>query len=93
MPAEFAGGEIEVLHGDLAKVPYERSLPYTEYVFGDSITGLTETSAGVRADFRRGVSREFGLVVGADGPHSNVRRLAFGPEEDYVSHLGYYAAT
>ncbi|MFE4610217.1 hypothetical protein ACFRK5_17985 [Streptomyces niveus] len=74
-------------------MPYERSLPYTEYVFGDSITGLTETSAGVRVDFRRGVSRDFGLVVGADGPHSNVRRLAFGPEEDYVSHLGYYAAT
>ncbi|MGW1016694.1 FAD-dependent monooxygenase [Streptomyces niveus] len=93
LPAEFAGGETEVLRGDLAKLLYEHSLPYTEYAFGDSITGLTETSTGVRADFRRGVSRDFGLVVGADGLHSNVRRLAFGPEEDYVSHLGYYAAT
>ncbi|MDQ0578704.1 FAD-dependent monooxygenase [Streptomyces rishiriensis] len=93
LPAEFAGGEIEVLRGDLARVLYERSRPRTEYIFGDSISRLTETSTGVRVDFQRGVSRDFDLVIGADGLHSNVRRLAFGPEEDYVSHLGYYAAT
>ncbi|KUL35427.1 FAD-dependent oxidoreductase, partial [Streptomyces sp. NRRL F-4489] len=93
LPAEFAGGEIEVLRGDLARVLYERSLPRTEYLFGDSVTRLTETPTGVRADFRSGLTRDFDLVIGADGLHSNVRRLAFGPEEDYVSHLGYYAAT
>ncbi|WP_306324970.1 FAD-dependent monooxygenase [Streptomyces venezuelae] len=93
LPAEFAGGEIEVLRGDLARALHELSLPRTEYVFGDSIAGLTETSSGVRVAFRSGVSRDFDLVIGADGLHSNVRRLAFGPEQDYVSHLGYYAAT
>ncbi|WP_405675025.1 FAD-dependent monooxygenase [Streptomyces sp. NBC_01511] len=93
LPAEFAGGEIEVPRADLAGVLYEHSLPRAEYVFGDSVTGLTETPSGVRVDFRRGASRDFDLVIGADGLHSNVRRLAFGPEEDYVSHLGYYAAT
>ncbi|WP_326694869.1 FAD-dependent monooxygenase [Streptomyces sp. NBC_01267] len=92
LPAEFAGGAVEVLRGDLARVLYERSLPHTEYVFGDSITRLTETPTGVRADFRHGASREFGLVIGADGLHSHVRQLAFGPERDFVSHLGYYAA-
>ncbi|MFG3014242.1 FAD-dependent monooxygenase [Streptomyces cinerochromogenes] len=93
LPAQFAGGEIEVLRGDLARVLYEHSLPHAEYIFGDSIVSLTETSSGVRADFRSGISRDFDLVIGADGLHSNVRRLTFGPEEDYVSHLGYYAAT
>jgi 2-polyprenyl-6-methoxyphenol hydroxylase-like FAD-dependent oxidoreductase len=93
LPAEFTGGEIEVLRGDLARVLHEHSAPYTEYIFGDSIVSLTETSSGVRAGFRSGISRDFDLVIGADGLHSNVRRLAFGPEEDYVSHLGYYAAT
>ncbi|WP_031037360.1 FAD-dependent monooxygenase [Streptomyces sp. NRRL F-5650] len=93
LPAEFAGGEIEVLREDLARVLYERSAPHTEYVFGDSITGLTETASGVRVEFQSGTSRDFDLVIGADGLHSNVRRLAFGPEQDYVSHLGYYAAT
>ncbi|MEU0371895.1 FAD-dependent monooxygenase [Streptomyces sp. NPDC006283] len=91
--AEFAGGEIEVLREDLARVLYEHSAPYTEYIFGDSITGLTETASGVRVEFQSGTSRDFDLVIGADGLHSNVRRLAFGPEQDYVSHLGYYAAT
>ncbi|MFF3679706.1 FAD-dependent monooxygenase [Streptomyces sp. NPDC002120] len=93
LPAEFAGGEMEVPRGDLARVLHEHSAPYAEYVFGDSITSLDETSSGVRVVFRSGVSREFDLVIGADGLHSNVRRLAFGPEKNYVSHLGYYAAT
>jgi 2-polyprenyl-6-methoxyphenol hydroxylase-like FAD-dependent oxidoreductase len=34
----------------------------------------------------------FDLVVGADGIHSNVRKLAFGPESKYVQYLGYYYA-
>lgn len=93
LPADFAGGDVEVLRGDLARVLYERSLPYAEYAFGDTITRLTETADGVRAEFRHGASRTFDLVIGADGLHSTVRRLAFGPEKRYVRHLGYYAAT
>ncbi|MCK7622404.1 FAD-dependent monooxygenase [Streptomyces sp. RS10V-4] len=93
LPAEFAGGELEVLRGDLARVLHEHSLPRTEYLFGDSVSRLTETSTGVRADFHSGLTRDFDLVIGADGLHSHVRRLVFGPEEDYVSHLGHYAAT
>ncbi|WP_434587458.1 FAD-dependent monooxygenase [Streptomyces sp. A5-4] len=91
-PAELAGGELEILRGDLATVLHEHSLPHTEYIFGDSITSLTETAEGVQVDFRNSAPREFDLVIGADGLHSNVRRLAFGPEEKYVRHLGYYAA-
>ncbi|GAA4974745.1 FAD-dependent monooxygenase [Yinghuangia aomiensis] len=93
LPAEFAGGEIEVLREDLARLLFEHSAPYAEYVFGDSVTGLAETASGVRVEFRSGTVRDFDLVIGADGLHSNVRRLAFGPEQDYVRHLGYYAAT
>ncbi|MGW7363306.1 FAD-dependent monooxygenase [Streptomyces sp. NPDC054841] len=92
LPGDFAGGDLEVLRGDLARVLHRHSLPYAEYVFGDTITALDETGAGVRVAFRHGAPREFDLVIGADGLHSNVRRLAFGPEENYVSHLGHYAA-
>ncbi|GAA2793545.1 FAD-dependent monooxygenase [Saccharopolyspora taberi] len=93
LPAEFAGGDVEVPRGDLVRVLHEHSLPTTEYVFGDSITSLDETASGVRVGFRHAPAREFDLVIGADGLHSQVRRLAFGPERDYVGHLGYYAAT
>jgi 2-polyprenyl-6-methoxyphenol hydroxylase-like FAD-dependent oxidoreductase len=92
IPGEFTGGEIEVYRGDLARLLYDRTKGSCEYVFGDSITSLTETADGVHVTFERGAPRSFDLVVGADGIHSNVRRLAFGPEADYVTHLGYYYA-
>ena len=37
-----------------------------------------------------GGERRFDFVVGADGPHSAVRRLAFGEESRFVRHLGMY---
>jgi 2-polyprenyl-6-methoxyphenol hydroxylase-like FAD-dependent oxidoreductase len=87
---EFTGGDVEILRGDLAAILYERTAAGCEYRFGDSITALAQTAAGVRAEFERGAPQTFDLVVGADGIHSRVRRLAFGPERDYVRHLGYY---
>ncbi|AJT66989.1 hypothetical protein T261_5363 [Streptomyces lydicus] len=106
MPPEFAGGELEILRSELSRILYEHSLHVpvggpsspgcaaaaTEYLFGDSLTSLTEADDGVHVTFERGAPRTFDLVVGADGLHSTVRRLAFGPEEEFVSHLGYYVA-
>ncbi|MGJ6960834.1 FAD-dependent monooxygenase [Streptosporangium sp. G11] len=92
MPGEFTGGDIEILRGDLAALLYERTREGCEYVFGDSLTSLTDTAGGVHVTFERGAPRTFDLVVGADGIHSNVRRLAFGPESDHVRFLGHYYA-
>ncbi|WP_242895370.1 FAD-dependent monooxygenase [Actinomadura litoris] len=90
LPAEFAGGDIEVLRRDLSRVLYERGAEGTEYLFGDAIADAVETADGVQVDFGRHGSRVFDVVIGADGLHSGVRRVAFGPEQDYVRHLGYY---
>jgi 2-polyprenyl-6-methoxyphenol hydroxylase-like FAD-dependent oxidoreductase len=92
MPGEFTGGEIEIQRGDLSRLLYERSAGTCSYVFGDSITSMTETANGVDVTFEHAEPATYDLVVGADGIHSNVRRLAFGPESDYVQHLGYYYA-
>ncbi|MFC4585495.1 FAD-dependent monooxygenase [Sphaerisporangium corydalis] len=92
MPGSFTGGDVEILRGDLAALLYETTSGSCEYLFGDSVTSLTETSGGVHVTFERAAPRTFDLVVGADGIHSNVRRLAFGPESDYVRHLGHYYA-
>jgi 2-polyprenyl-6-methoxyphenol hydroxylase-like FAD-dependent oxidoreductase len=95
MPADFAGGDLEVLRGDLSRVLCAASTDKTdktEYLFGDSIAAMTETPTGVDVTFAGGTRRTFDLVIGADGVHSNVRRLTFGPESGYVKHLGYYVA-
>ncbi len=90
VPGAFAGGEINIPRGDLARILYDLTADGCEYLFGDSITSLTETDTGVDVTFARADPRAFDIVVGADGMHSNVRALAFGPENDYVHHLGYY---
>uniref|UniRef100_A0AAU3GXA7 FAD-dependent monooxygenase n=1 Tax=Streptomyces sp. NBC_01401 TaxID=2903854 RepID=A0AAU3GXA7_9ACTN len=82
--------DIELLREDLVRLVYERTRADVEYLFGDTVTALDEDTTGVRVDFARAASRTFDLVIGADGLHSTVRRLVFGPEERFVHHLGSY---
>src|SRR5690606_13888542 len=63
-----------------------------EYVFGDSISALREDAGGVDVTFERGAPRRFDLVIGADGLHSNVRRLVFGEERRFARFIGAYLA-
>ncbi|RFU38945.1 FAD-dependent oxidoreductase [Actinomadura logoneensis] len=92
MPADLFSGDVEILRGDLARILYEKTAPFTRYVFGDSIARMEEDAHGVDVTFDSGATGRYDLVIGADGLHSTVRRLAFGPEEDFVSHLGLYCA-
>lgn len=84
--------EIEVLRGDLVRILHDRTADDGEYLFDDTITSLTETPDGVEVTFEKSPSRTFDLVVGADGLHSKVRSLAFGPEEDFTRDMGAYTA-
>ncbi|MFJ8211244.1 FAD-dependent monooxygenase [Streptomyces sp. NPDC096033] len=92
LPADLFAGDLEVLRGDLARILYDATKEHTEYVFGDSITSLSEDAEGVHVTFERGAPRRFDLVIGADGLHSRTRSLVFGPEERFVKHLGVYCA-
>jgi 2-polyprenyl-6-methoxyphenol hydroxylase-like FAD-dependent oxidoreductase len=93
LPASFMSGEVEILRGDLVRILHERTKSEAEYLFGDAITQLTATEAGVDVSFERGAPRRFDLVIGADGLHSGVRALAFGDEPAALRFLGYYLAT
>ncbi|QKG22649.1 FAD-dependent monooxygenase [Actinomadura verrucosospora] len=83
-------GDAELLRGDLHQLLFDNT--EAEYLFGDSITGLTQTDAGVEVVFDSGLVRTFDLVVGADGLHSATRALAFGPEEEFLRDLGHRIA-
>ncbi|MEO8484275.1 MAG: FAD-binding domain [Acidobacteriota bacterium] len=63
-----------------------------ETIFGDSVAGIEEHDAGLRVAFDHAPSRDADLVIGADGLHSRVRRLAFGPESEFEVSLGYHVA-
>jgi 2-polyprenyl-6-methoxyphenol hydroxylase-like FAD-dependent oxidoreductase len=80
--------EIEILRGDLSRVLYDDTRDGVEYVFGDQIAELTQDSGGVDVTFAGGDRRRFDLVIGADGLHSALRAMVFGPHERFVRHLG-----
>ena len=86
----FDSDDVEVLREDLAGLLHDVTRPPTRYLFGDSVSTLEQDRDGVRVAFEHAAPETFDLVVGADGLHSTVRRLAFGPEQPYLHHLGAF---
>lgn len=85
------GDDVELMRGDLARLLVEATGD-VEYLFGDSIAALDPAADGVDVTFAGGGRRRFDLVVGADGLHSTVRRLAFGPAAAHLRPLGHHIA-
>jgi 2-polyprenyl-6-methoxyphenol hydroxylase-like FAD-dependent oxidoreductase len=85
--------EVELPRGDLAAVLYQAARDSAEFLFDDTIATLRQDEHGVDVTFDRAGPRRFDLVIGADGLHSVVRPLAFGPDRDVIRHLGVYVAT
>jgi len=77
---------------DISATIYRALEGKVETLFGDSVAAVEERGRGVRVSFEHAPPRDADLVIGADGLHSRVRRLAFGPEEDYTVSLGYHVA-
>lgn len=97
MPVTAFGGngpvsKLEILRGDLVDVLYQATKETAEYRFGTSISDLVQDRSGVNVTLSDGSALRADLVVGADGPHSAVRRLVFGPEEQFVKPIGGYNA-
>lgn len=86
-------GDAEIHRGELGRLVYGLTESEVDYRFGDSVKVLEPDGDGVDVEFESGRSERFDLVVGADGLHSRTRRLAFGPEEDYLRHMGYGVAS
>lgn len=81
-----------VRRSDLAATIYDAVADRIETIFGDSIASVEENPDGVRIGFDHAASREVDLVIGADGLHSRVREIAFGPESQFENQIGYHLA-
>jgi len=92
-PDDFTGSpegrDVELPRGDLAHLLYRQTRDDVEYLFEDTVTALDQDTAGVHVTFRNAPPRTVDLVVGADGLHSTVRGLSFGPETDFRHDLGF----
>jgi 2-polyprenyl-6-methoxyphenol hydroxylase-like FAD-dependent oxidoreductase len=84
--------KLEILRGDLVDVLYQATKNQTDYRFSTRIENLNQNDDAVQATLSDGTTVSADLVVGCDGPHSAVRRLVFGPEEQFVKPLGGYNA-
>ena len=82
---------ISIARADLAAAIFD-TLKDVEILFGDSVAALDDHDDGVQVTFTSGSTRQFNLVVGADGLHSRIRRLVFGPEDQFAKDLGFSVA-
>lgn len=86
------GRYVTLARSDLSRLLFERVEDTSETIFGNEIVRLEEKPDGVCVRFKEGGDRKFDLVIGADGLHSGVRRLAFGPRQEFEKKLGYAVA-
>ena len=80
---------VEIMRDDLSEAYYDAGRDDVEYIFGDSITAISPDGD---VTFEHAPQRTFDIVVGADGLHSNVRRLVFGEDAGRTRFLGGYLA-
>jgi 2-polyprenyl-6-methoxyphenol hydroxylase-like FAD-dependent oxidoreductase len=98
MPIERArqtlgGNYVYLRRGDLERILAERAAERGIAIrYGAALAALEERGEAVQARFEDGSGNDFELVIGADGVHSRVRELAFGPERQFARFLGLYVA-
>lgn len=91
MQRELGGRFTSLPRGALARLLYDAVAPHVEALFATTVAAIHQRN-GVRVLLNNGKARDFDLLVGADGLHSTVRSLAFGPRADFERSLGYHVA-
>jgi len=84
--------DIELPREDLMTILWQALPEQVDLRFEESIATLVDDGDRVAVTFVSGREAAYDIVVGADGVHSTVRRLVFGPEKEFTEHLGVYVA-
>ncbi|MCX3264835.1 FAD-dependent monooxygenase [Pedobacter agri] len=83
--------EIEILRGDLVELLYQPVKEKAEFLFGNQITKVSETSSMIEVSFQHGENAEYNLLLIAEGIGSHTRQLVFGKSINF-RYLGLYCA-
>lgn len=86
------GRYVTVPRSALSRLLFGKVKDSVETIFGDEIVALEQQTDCVRVGLKHAGERQFDLLIGADGLHSSVRNLAFGPQSQFEKHLGYAVA-
>ncbi|HEY4209146.1 MAG TPA: FAD-dependent monooxygenase [Puia sp.] len=81
--------DVELMRGHLAHILYQATKDKVTYLFDSAVTSVEESGDRVDVTFKNGAWDSYDYVVGADGLHSAVRRLTFGPDSSFLQHLGF----
>ena len=85
---ELTGGRfVSIARSDLSRLIFGKIENSAEFMFGDQIVSLHEEAEGVRVNFEHAGPAQVDLVIGADGLHSIVRKLVFGPQDRFENIL------
>ncbi|MEO8742215.1 MAG: FAD-dependent monooxygenase, partial [Lysobacteraceae bacterium] len=90
----LAKGRMATLaRSDIAAAIYGSLDGSVETLFSDSVSAINDDGTRVRVEFEHSAQREVDLVIGADGLHSRVRQLVFGPDANFEYPMGCHVAS
>ena len=86
------GRLLSIMRPDLETALREEVTNHVDLRFGCGVVAVDNSPTGVSVTLTDGTRVEADLLVGADGIHSTVRRLVFGPEQQFFRYLGFHSA-
>jgi 2-polyprenyl-6-methoxyphenol hydroxylase-like FAD-dependent oxidoreductase len=81
-----------VMRPDLEQVLRSNLPEDVDLRFGATLVGVADHGDAVLVTLDDGAQIAADLLVGADGVHSNVRRIVFGAESEFLRYLGFHTA-
>ncbi|WP_308119476.1 FAD-dependent monooxygenase [Streptomyces sp. JJ38] len=86
------GRLLSIMRPDLERALREHLSPGVRLRYGTGPAAVAQQADGVRLTLTDGSTLDADLLVGADGIHSTVRALVFGPERAHLRYLGFHTA-